>query len=152
MAGRSQTSFAKRPCSAVRLFGVVARRPGGFFNEVATAGVSRDHTLPSGLRHTLDGYEIGRAFDRDCPSCGQEYTPGDRLVVRAERDAAAMVWDAISVVCAECGERSLHADGDAEAIERALVGIDLVTAPMTRVLDGDSAELLDHVPAREAEE
>lgn len=106
--------------------------------------------MPSELRRTLDGYEIGRAFDRSCPSCGQEYTPGDRLLVRAEREATAMAWDAISVVCADCGERSLPTDD--ESTERALVEADLVATPMTRVLDGDSAELLDHAPAGEPED
>lgn len=112
--------------------------------------MSRDHAIPSELRRALDGHEIGRAFDRTCPSCGQEYATGDRLIVRAERAATATDWDAISVVCADCGERSLPTGFD-EPTERALVGIDLVATPMTRVLDGDSAELLDHVPAREPE-
>jgi hypothetical protein len=113
--------------------------------------VSHNHTLPSELRRTLDGYEIGRAFDRTCPSCGQEYTPGDRLIVRAEREATTIDWDAIAVVCVDCGEQSLPTDAD-ESTERALVGADLVATPMTRVLDGDSAELLDYVPAREPED
>lgn len=134
-----------------RLFETVARRPRAFVTEVGIEDVTRNHTLPSELRHTLDGYEIGRAFDRSCPSCGQEYAPGDRLVVRAERKATVAAWDAISVVCAECGERTLPTDDDQSA-ERALVGADLVATPMTRVLDGDSAELLDHAPARETED
>lgn len=128
-------------------FGGVARRPRLFYDPAATDGVSRDNTLPPGLRRTLDGYEVGRAFERGCPSCGEEYDPGDRLVVRAERAATATDWDAVTVVCAECGQRSLPADAEGEPTELVLVGVDLVTRPMTRVLDGDSAELLDYAAA-----
>lgn len=108
--------------------------------------MATEDTPPQELQNTLDGYEIGRAFDRSCPSCGQEYTVGDRLVVRAEREGTA--WTDLSIVCVDCSDRSLSTDSGFD-VDRALVEVDLVATPVTLVLDGDSAEMIDYAVARE---
>lgn len=107
-----------------------------------------DRTLLSGIRTVIEGYEIQRALDPRCPSCGTDYTAGDRLIVRLERELPTTRWETVAVVCADCGTHSLQPD-DRSAVERALVETELVATPMAHVLDGEHLELLDHSPPRE---
>ncbi len=105
-----------------------------------------DETVPAGLRRTLDGHDVGRGFGDDCPSCGQDYSAGERLVVRSERPSGTADWDVSAVVCAECGRRSIAADERRDGVDQALVSVEVATAPMALVLDGDSARMLDRRP------
>lgn len=102
-----------------------------------------DRTLLSGLRSAIEGYEIERALDPRCPSCGTDYTAGDRLIVRLEREPPATTWEPVTVVCADCGHHSLQPD-ERPAVERALVETELVATPLAQVLNGEHLELLDH--------
>jgi hypothetical protein len=102
------------------------------------------NTIPEGLWTAIDGYAVGRGFGNVCPSCEQEYASGDRLVVAAARPRTTAAWEVASVVCSDCGIDSLDDLKSPSAGERALVAVELASAPMTLVLDGDTATLLDH--------
>lgn len=111
--------------------------------------MARDETVPVSLRRRLDGHEVGRGFGEACPSCGQEYAAGERLVVRSDRTSETTGWEVPSVVCAECSRRALSADARRTDADQILVSIDVVAAPMALVLDGDSIRLLDRAPSTE---
>lgn len=111
--------------------------------------MSPDDTIPPSLGNVLDGYDVGRGFGEACPSCSQEYAPGDRLVVRSERQSDAAGWSLPSVVCADCGPRSLSEDDCRPSADQILVSIEVAAAPMALVLDGESARLLDWSPKTE---
>ncbi|WP_254838611.1 hypothetical protein [Natronomonas marina] len=106
--------------------------------------------IPASAGRVLDGYDVGRGFGDACPSCGREYAPGDRLVVRIERSSEAAGWDVPSVVCAGCGRRSFTEDERRAGAEQILVSIEAVPAPMALVLDAESARLIDRSPKADA--
>ena len=111
--------------------------------------MSRQHTIPAELRRALDGYDVDRGFGRTCPSCAQEYEPGERVLVVAERPSEAASWTVSSVVCAECGQQSIPEERRG-ASEQALVSADLAASGLTLAIDGESARLLDRSPATDA--
>jgi hypothetical protein len=106
------------------------------------------NAIPEGLWTAIDGYAVGSGFGNVCPSCEQEHAPGDRLVVAAARPRTTAAWEVASVVCSDCGVDSLDDLESPSAGERALVAVELAPAPMSLVLDGDTATRLDRsVPA-----
>ena len=107
--------------------------------------MSRQHTIPAELRRALEGYDVDRGFGRTCPSCAQEYEPGERVLVLAERPSEATSWTVSSVVCAECGRQSVPEERRG-ANEQALVSADLAASGLTLALDGERARLIDRSP------
>jgi hypothetical protein len=110
----------------------------------------QENAIPTRLWTILDGYDIGGGFGRPCPSCEQEYEPGDRILVITERPPNTDEWAVSSVVCVECGQRSLPDDERRPSVDQALVSAELAVAGMTLALDGESARLLDRSPANDA--
>lgn len=108
--------------------------------------VTRNETVSAGLWTAIDGHDVGRGFGRDCPSCDREHEPGDRLVVTLERTSETTAWGVPSVVCSECGRRSIPEEDRRAGVEQVLVSVELTAAPMALVLDGESARLLDRSP------
>ncbi|MEF8863054.1 MAG: hypothetical protein V5A40_15085 [Haloarculaceae archaeon] len=108
--------------------------------------MTRNETVPAGLRSAIDGYDVGRGFGRDCPSCDRQHEPGDRLLVTLERTSEATAWSVPSVVCSECGWRSIPEEDRRAGVEQVLVSVELTAAPMALVLDGESARRLDSSP------
>lgn len=112
--------------------------------------MGQENTISARLWAALDGYDIGSGFGRSCPSCEQEHEPGDRLFVITERPPKTDEWAVSSIVCAECGQRSLPNDERRPSVHQALVSAELAVAGMTLALDGESARLLDRSPANDA--
>lgn len=108
--------------------------------------MGQEDAIPGGLWTVLDGYDVGRGFGHACPSCEREHAPGDRLVVTTERSSGVSEWDVPSIVCSECHRRSFSDDERRAGVEQVLVSVELAAAPMTLVLDGESAHLLDRSP------
>jgi hypothetical protein len=108
--------------------------------------MAHEETIPTSLWTALDGYDVGRGFDRACPTCEREHAPGDRLVVTTERASEAADWELPSIVCSECGRQSFSEDERQPAIDQALVSVEIAPAAMALVLDADSARLLDRSP------
>jgi C4-type Zn-finger protein len=111
--------------------------------------MEQEDTVSPQLWRALDGYDIESGFGRTCPSCKQEYEAGDRLVVCTERPPSTSEWSISSIVCRECGQRSLSDDERRSSVEQTLVSAELTVAAMTLVLDGETARLLDRSPAIE---
>ena len=107
-----------------------------------------ERAITSGLRASLDGYDIGRGFGRACPSCEREYEPGDRLLVTSEREPDAAGWRVESIVCVGCDRRTLGETASGSR-EQALVSVELAGTGMTLALDGETARLLDRAPEDE---
>lgn len=107
-------------------------------------------TIPSDLWTAVDGFDIHAGFGRTCRACQQEYQRGERIIVIAERQSNAAGWAVTSIVCSECGQRSLSDDDRKESVEQALVSAELAAAGMTLVLDGETACLLERVPVTDS--
>ena len=109
--------------------------------------MAQERTIPAVLWTALDGYDVDRGFGRACPSCDREYEMGDRLLVIAERPPGTDTWAVSSIVCTDCGRRSLSADERRASVDQALLSVELAAASMTLALDGETARLLDRAPA-----
>lgn len=108
--------------------------------------MATEKRIPKRVWAVLDGHFVGRGFGSSCPGCGREHAPGDRLVVTTERPSDAVGWTVPSVVCSECGQRSVPEGDRREGVDQLLVSVEVAPAPMTLVLDGETATVLDRSP------
>jgi DNA-directed RNA polymerase subunit RPC12/RpoP len=112
--------------------------------------MAQENTLSPRLWTAIDGYDVDRGFGRTCSSCTQEYEPGDRLLVIAERPSNTTGWTVSSIVCTDCGQQRLSKDQRQASVDQVLASAELAMVGMTLALDGESARLLDRSPANEA--
>lgn len=100
--------------------------------------------VPTDLRTFLDGYDVVRSFGRRCPSCAQEYSHGDTLVVAISRGTETGSWSEPSVVCSNCETTEMPDTERSDEAEAFLLSVGVTGTPQALVLDGDSAQVLDY--------